>query len=763
MKHQTSKVRLAALLLAAMSLIFLRPVPAMAGPATGQIKIGNTSYPSLEAAILAAQAGDTLVLSGGDLIISQTVSVPAGKNLTLDLGGNALISQIDIPNHRMLSVTSAAGAFTLKNGRLTAQDTNGDGMTGGAIYSSRSNLTLERIKADNFKTSAEGGVVYVAGSSSSNIEVLISGCDFHDNSAFGNGGAISLSSLSPASKAQIINNTISNNSVRGNTHSYGGGISLCGKGSYTVSGNTIDSNQASTNNLYDGFHWSHGGGMHIESPVGSREAMHVTLENNIISNNQTQLFGGGMYFNMTKSYGDTIDLKSGVFSQNHSGYAGGAIDYSIHGQPTLVLRNALFTGNKARAGGGIWACPTARTISYSTLGGVILENLLDEGSVPSVYQPTGHEVRFEGSDTKIPGILAENDPSYHRMTVFERTFLGDKVNWYADEPGDLYEPGDAPADPGYYTDRPTSFGLYGELVSPLGWYNRHKPSALLIFEGNTAGRRGGAISTNSDIQIGEEGDVSLSVSKKWLDNAGAPLSGKLPASVDVQLIRKDSKGGAYPLETVQLTSANGWSHTFTKLPAKGRVNGEVLSFTYTVKEARVSGFSTAYETVSPSEMVITNTSEDGLSVPLKVSKVLKNGSLKGGEFTFQLKDKHGKLIAQAKNAADGSVTFPDRTFSKEVTDWTYTIHEVKGTDPKISYDKTVYTVKITTRMVNGSLKATVHVEKDGTPYAGSISFVNQRRMPSTGDNAYWLIIALVAASLMIAGVCVFIRKQRKQH
>ncbi|NLX82329.1 MAG: Cna B-type domain-containing protein [Clostridiales bacterium] len=67
-----------------------------------------------------------------------------------------------------------------------------------------------------------------------------------------------------------------------------------------------------------------------------------------------------------------------------------------------------------------------------------------------------------------------------------------------------------------------------------------------------------------------------------------------------------------------------------------------------------------------------------LRVPLSARKTLINGSLKAGEFTFLLKDCAGRVIAEASNDAQGVVTFPDRTFSRVVKNYKYTIEEKPG-------------------------------------------------------------------------------------
>ncbi len=152
-----------------------------------------------------------------------------------------------------------------------------------------------------------------------------------------------------------------------------------------------------------------------------------------------------------------------------------------------------------------------------------------------------------------------------------------------------------------------------------------------------------------------------------------------------------------------------------------------------------------------------------LRVPLKAGKTLKNAPLTAGQFTFQLKDARGSVLVEVQNAADGSITFPDRTFRREVSNYIYTINEKPGTDKAIAYDPTVYTVKVTTTARDDRLRARVNVEKDGVPYGGDILFTNERRMPATGDNTLWTIASVAGLAILLTGAAVFIGKRRKEQ
>ncbi len=165
-------------------------------------------------------------------------------------------------------------------------------------------------------------------------------------------------------------------------------------------------------------------------------------------------------------------------------------------------------------------------------------------------------------------------------------------------------------------------------------------------------------------------------------------------------------------------------------------------------------FSNTYELIVPTYPTI--------KVPLEVKKFLKNGSLKGGEFTFALYDAAGRELARATNNQDGSVTFPERSFSREVSNYLYTVKELPGTSKSIAYDKTVYTVKVTTRAQNGRLTFTLAYEKDGVPFAGSLAFTNVRKLPKTGDEAP-LKIGLVALLGLLTAWMAKAMGKRKKH
>ena len=85
------------------------------------------------------------------------------------------------------------------------------------------------------------------------------------------------------------------------------------------------------------------------------------------------------------------------------------------------------------------------------------------------------------------------------------------------------------------------------------------------------------------------------------------------------------------------------------------------------------------------------------------------GSLDGRRFEFELTDDATGLKTKAHNDASGNVVFGTWTYSEAGTH-TYTVREVAGTDPSITYDTNTYKVTVEVRDDDGQLQATVSPE-----------------------------------------------------
>ena len=94
------------------------------------------------------------------------------------------------------------------------------------------------------------------------------------------------------------------------------------------------------------------------------------------------------------------------------------------------------------------------------------------------------------------------------------------------------------------------------------------------------------------------------------------------------------------------------------------------------------------------------------SITLSATKQMTGRALKAGEFTFELRDSAGTVIATATNAADGTIDFGSIPFDK-VGEYTLTATEVKGSDKNVTYDESEQIFKVTVLDENGQLVAAV--------------------------------------------------------
>lgn len=149
----------------------------------------------------------------------------------------------------------------------------------------------------------------------------------------------------------------------------------------------------------------------------------------------------------------------------------------------------------------------------------------------------------------------------------------------------------------------------------------------------------------------------------------------------------------------------------------------------------------AYDGDKADAPTFTNTYTAKGSVELTATKVVAvapgfthDTKLKGGEYTFELKDADGKVLDTAKNEADGTVKFT-RGFKladlggAASKDFTYTIVEQPGAEAGMVYDNHPLTYKVTvTDGGNGALNAKAIV----TSTSGSETFTNTYQPAATG-------------------------------
>lgn len=130
----------------------------------------------------------------------------------------------------------------------------------------------------------------------------------------------------------------------------------------------------------------------------------------------------------------------------------------------------------------------------------------------------------------------------------------------------------------------------------------------------------------------------------------------------------------------------------------------------------------AYDGDKADAPTFTNTYTAKGSVELTATKVVAvapgfthDTKLKGGEYTFELKDADGKVLGTTTNKADGTVKFTRKFTLSDLggaasKDFTYTIAEKPGTEPGMVYDTHALIYKVTVADDGtGSLTATPQV------------------------------------------------------
>lgn len=164
------------------------------------------------------------------------------------------------------------------------------------------------------------------------------------------------------------------------------------------------------------------------------------------------------------------------------------------------------------------------------------------------------------------------------------------------------------------------------------------------------------------------------------------------------------------------------------------------------------------------------------NVTIEAVKKLEGGTLKVGQFTFQLKDKDGKAVAEVKNKEDGAIRFENLAFDSEGT-YEYTISEVNDKQTGVTYDENVYklTVSVTddgsgvlSAKVSGDKATFTNYYKATDPKTDLKSDTKPKtsasdakdKVPETGDSspiALYLVLAVIAA---MSGVLVLRRKNK---
>ncbi len=234
---------------------------------------------------------------------------------------------------------------------------------------------------------------------------------------------------------------------------------------------------------------------------------------------------------------------------------------------------------------------------------------------------------------------------------------------------------------------------------------------------------------------------------KIFTNAFTPNATTATIELTKELTGRDLKDGEFSFELYEganklqtVTNKNGkvtfapieyteeGEHTYTVKEVAGNTPG--ITYDKTDKQVTVKvkkdGDNLKADVAYPDNKTFSNTytAPQPAKAKISASKILEGAELKNGEFNFQLLDETGKVLQTKQNAADGTVTFDDISYSSEDAGKTfhYTIKEVipESKAKGMTYDE-------------GSIDATVTVTKDdasntlkaSVAYGDKTSFTNK--------------------------------------
>ena len=164
------------------------------------------------------------------------------------------------------------------------------------------------------------------------------------------------------------------------------------------------------------------------------------------------------------------------------------------------------------------------------------------------------------------------------------------------------------------------------------------------------------------------------------------------------------------------------THTYTVTEVPGdndTITYDNTAYTFTVEVIDDGTGHLTTKVTQPEEMVFRNVyTPKATSITLAGNKVLNGRAQKAGEFTFELCDANGAVIATAANGENGYFAFPALSYD-EAGEYTYTVREKDTGVGRVTYDKTVYSVTVQVRDEDGQLKADIILPASGLTFTNT--------------------------------------------
>ena len=257
---------------------------------------------------------DTEIVLTADMQLTTTVTVPAGKNITLKGGVT-------------LTRTNSAIAFDIKEGAsLTWEDIILDGDAKdtnykSAVINNQGKLTFNGGEIKNVRSSS--GMVGIVTTKGPNAILTMNGGSFHDNymsNQFTNVVKITEGASFFMNGGDISNNTLEHSGSSG-LNAAVGVEGIKGTSTMEMTGGTITGNSAEYGGILVGTY-----------------STNYTMQNNF--SDPAHYYSKGI-----------LNLKGGTISNNTAAVLGGGI--AVNGTGILTMDGGTISGNKAPFGGGI--------------------------------------------------------------------------------------------------------------------------------------------------------------------------------------------------------------------------------------------------------------------------------------------------------------------------------------------------------------------------------------------------------------------------
>lgn len=148
---------------------------------------------------------------------------------------------------------------------------------------------------------------------------------------------------------------------------------------------------------------------------------------------------------------------------------------------------------------------------------------------------------------------------------------------------------------------------------------------------------------------------------------------------------------------------------------------------------------------------------------IEAKKLLEGGTIKAGQFSFELKDAEGKVLQTVTNNAEGNISFPVEY--NKAGEYHYTISEVVpegavlNVKDHITYDTTEHKVKVVVANGDGKLDVTVTYDND-SPTPPTFTNKYSTTLPEAGGAGLTMTYLAGASLLCFAATWMHARRHR---